>query len=80
MANHQPPLTRLRPPPAPLNCLKQDNENSAGGTAGGVGNVGDGLLPPSFARAWRTFDVAKQIEYETKEQQKSEKAKQQKIM
>lgn len=39
---------------------------------------GEGL-PPSLARAWRTFDVAKQIEYETKEKQKVEKARLQKI-
>ncbi|CAM9205932.1 unnamed protein product [Ectocarpus sp. 4 AP-2014] len=63
-----------------LEIEEEDNENSAGGSAGGVDDVGDGLLPPSIARAWRTFDVAKQIEYETKEQQKSEKAKQQKII
>ncbi|CAN0039036.1 unnamed protein product, partial [Ectocarpus fasciculatus] len=63
-----------------LEIEEEDNENRAGGSAGGVDDVGGGLLPPSIARAWRTFDVAKQIEYETKEQQKSEKAKLQKIM
>lgn len=61
----------------------QEQGGDAGG-AGGVGNgneyVDEGLLPPSIARAWRTFDVAKQIEYETKEQQKAEKARVQKKM
>ena len=44
------------------------------------GNGGSESLPSSIARAWRTFDVAKQIEYETKEKAKAEKAEQQKIM
>lgn len=50
-----------------------DGENSSGGHS-------DEGLPPSIARAWRTFDVAKQIEYETKEEHKAEKARLQKIM
>lgn len=36
-------------------------------------------MPPSIARAWRTFDVAKQIELESKEKEKAEKARLQKI-
>ncbi|CAN0346919.1 unnamed protein product [Pylaiella littoralis] len=50
-----------------------DGENSSGGHS-------DEGLPPSIARAWRTFDVAKQIEYETKEEHKAEKARLQKII
>ena len=49
------------------------------GSEDGRSSVGD-TLPLSIARAWRTFDVAKQIEYETKEQEKAEKSRQQKIM
>lgn len=44
----------------------------------GGGEEGEGL-PPAIARAWRTFDVAKQIEYETKEKGKAEQARLQKI-
>lgn len=49
------------------------------GSEDGRSSAGD-TLPLSIARAWRTFDVAKQIEYETKEQEKAEKSRQQKIM
>lgn len=38
-----------------------------------------GALPPTIARAWRTFDVAKQIEFESKEREKAEEARLQKI-
>lgn len=51
-----------------------DDKDSSGDRSGDEG------LPPSIARAWRTFDVAKQIEYETREHQKAEKAKLQKMM
>eukprot|EP00903_Cladosiphon_okamuranus_P005407 g5395.t1 len=59
-----------------------DRGSDGGGGQSGSGD-GDGEsegLPLSIARVWRTFDVAKQIEYETKEQEKAEKARQQKIM
>lgn len=63
--------------------LGQDQGNDEGGGQNGGGTDGNGEsegLPPSIARAWRTFDVAKQIEYETKEQEKAEKARLQKTM
>ncbi|CAM9455852.1 unnamed protein product, partial [Sphacelaria rigidula] len=47
-------------------------------TKGETGEDG-GVLPPSIARAWRTFDVAKQIEHEAKEKHKAEQLGLQKI-
>lgn len=56
----------------------QVQENEGGAGEGRGSSPGQGL-PPSIARAWRTFDVAKQIEYETKEKDKAEKNRLQKI-
>lgn len=52
---------------------------STGGAGDDNGIDEDERLPPSIARAWRTFDVAKQIELEAKEKEKENKAKQEKI-
>lgn len=60
---------------------QEAGERGSDGGGGGGGEEGEGEgLPPSIARAWRTFDVAKQIEHETREHQKAEEAKQQKKM
>lgn len=58
---------------------KQGKPRGEDGSEDGKSSIGD-TLPLSIARAWRTFDVAKQIEYETKEQEKAEKSRQQKFM
>lgn len=58
---------------------KQGKPRGEDGSEDRKSSIGD-TLPLSIARAWRTFDVAKQIEYETKEQEKAEKSRQQKFM
>lgn len=52
---------------------------SAGGAGDDDGDDEEETLPPSIARTWRTFDVAKQIELEAKEKERLNKARQEKI-